>query len=62
MSKNILIEGDPLAPNDSDIIVQEAHLNVDEPVPEGWRVMTGNNRSSLIMRVVYRYEIEGEEL
>jgi len=58
---NKLIEGDPLAPSDLDVIVQSASLNVGLPVPDGWRVMTGNMHTSLIMRIIYRYEEEAEE-
>ena len=57
---NILIEGDPFDPCDFDLIVQDAQLDIHKPVPEGWRVLTGNLKSSLIMRVAYRYEIERE--
>jgi hypothetical protein len=57
---NILLEGDPLNPCDTDLIVQDAQLDIHNPVPEGWRVLTGNLKSSLIMRVAYRYEIERE--
>jgi len=55
---NILIEGDPLAPSDTDIIAQSDRLDVGKPVPDGWRVMTGNETTSLIMRIAYRYEID----
>ena len=57
---NKLIEGDPLDPQSTDIIYQEDTLAVGQPVPEGWRVMTGNNMFSQIVRVAYRYEIEEE--
>ena len=54
---NLLLEGDPLAPSSGDLIVQLADLLVGHPVPEGWRVLSGNNTSSRIARVVMRYEI-----
>lgn len=57
---NTLHDGDPLEPSSMDIIIQEGSLPVGESVPEGWRVMTGNNSTSLVMRIVYRYEIEDE--
>lgn len=56
--ENMLIEGNPLQPADTDIIVQRDRLDVGKPVPSGWRVMTGNHETSLIMRIAYRYEIE----
>lgn len=60
VTDNRLIEGDALNPTDSDIILQTGRLSVGESVPDGWRVMTGNNTDSLVMRAVYRFEIEGE--
>lgn len=53
-----LLQGDPLNPASGDLIAQTARLNVGEPVPEGWRVLTGDEASSLIARVVLRYELE----
>jgi hypothetical protein len=55
---NILISGDPLNPQSTDLIVQKKNLAVDQPVPDGWRVLTGNLRTSLIARVCYRYEAD----
>jgi hypothetical protein len=55
---NHLISGDPLSPVSTDLIAQTANLPVDDPVPEGWRVLTGNERTSLIGRLACRYEIE----
>ncbi len=49
--------GDPLNPDDTDILIQSGWLYVGDPVPAGWRVMTGNDRDSLVMRVAYRYEV-----
>jgi len=60
MPRNTLIEGDPFDPSDTDIIMQVDTLDVGKPVPDGWRVMTGNNMFSEIRRVAYRYEIEDE--
>jgi hypothetical protein len=56
--RNALIDGDPMEPSDFDLITQQGMLNVNEPVPEGWRVLTGNIHHSVVARVVYRYEIE----
>ena len=58
--KTDLVEGDALKPDSNDLLVQRTHLPVGEPVPEGWRVLTGNNEASLIARVAYRFECEGE--
>ena len=55
---NTLLEGDALAPQWTDLIVQRGSLDVGQPVPAGWRVLTGNNDSSLVARVVYRFEVE----
>ncbi len=56
---NILISGDPLDPQGSDLIHQTTSLDVGKPVPEGWRVMTGNNLTSTITRTAYRDELDG---
>lgn len=53
-----LVDGDPLDPTPGDVIVQFATLAVGKPVPEGWRVLSGNIHSSTIARVVQRYELE----
>ena len=52
-----MIEGDPLFPGASDVIVETRSLPVGDPVPDGWRVLSGNNLYSRIARVVLRYEI-----
>jgi hypothetical protein len=54
---NKLVEGDALEPNDLDLIVQQGRLNVGLPVPQGWRVLTGNQFESRVARVAYRFEI-----
>jgi len=59
MTTNILISGDPLNPAGSDLIHQTDYLDVGLPVPEGWRVMTGNMMTSEITRTAYREEIPG---
>lgn len=53
-----LISGDPLEPCSGDMIAETASLAVGKPVPEGWRVLTGNERESVIARVALRYELE----
>lgn len=56
----ILLSGNPFEPCGSDVIVQFDSLAVGSPVPDGWRVLSGNERQSEIARVAYRYEIEEE--
>lgn len=58
--RSTIIDGDALDPSSTDLLAQVATLVVGEPVPEGWRVLTGNERTSQIARVAYRYEIEAE--
>lgn len=55
--RSTVIDGDALNPSDLDLIAQVAQLNVGEPVPEGWRVLTGNVSTSQVARVAYRFEI-----
>ena len=55
-----LHQGSPVDPCSSDIIIQEGRLDVGEEVPTGWQVMDGNPTSSLVMRIVYRYQLEDE--
>lgn len=55
-----LIAGDPLEPSSGDMIAETASLDVGQPVPAGWRVLSGNERQSVIARVVLRYEVESE--
>ena len=58
--QNYLLGGDPLESSHSDLIAQTKTIPVGTPIPDGWRVLTGNNLHSLIARVAYRYEIEDE--
>ena len=55
-----VIEGNALSPGENDIIYLEGRLDVGKPVPEGWRVLTGNNINSLVVWVGYRYELEDQ--
>jgi hypothetical protein len=57
---NYLIAGDPMEPASTDLIAQTKSLAVGRPVPDGWRVLSGNERESTIARVAYRYEVEEE--
>jgi hypothetical protein len=47
-----------LQPAPDDLLVQLDTLAVGQPLPEGWRVLSGNIHNSEITRVVMRYEIE----
>ena len=42
----------------TDLFVQEAIIKTGEKVPEGWRIISGNNNSSLIARVIMFCELE----
>lgn len=53
-----LVSGDPLSPQAGDVIAQIAILNVGARVPNGWRILTGNNNVNKIARLVLRGEIE----
>lgn len=57
---NYLLSGDPLEPSSTDLIAQTKSLAVGLAVPEGWRVLSGNERESTIGRVAFRYEAEEE--
>jgi hypothetical protein len=61
VTANHLINGDPMDPNDFDLIAQEGFLDVNLPIPgkDGWRVMTRSVHHNSVARVAYRYEIEG---
>lgn len=56
--ENILLRGDPLSPSDCDMIAQLDLLPVGDPIPPGWRVLSGNDRYSQIARVALRYEMD----
>lgn len=56
--ENTLLTGNPLEPSFSDLIVQRGRLATGKPVPDGWRVLDGNMRDSLVARVVMRYEVQ----
>jgi hypothetical protein len=58
ITENVLLEGDALNPSSTDLIIQKGRLPVGQPVPNGWRVMTGNATTSLVIRPAYRYELE----
>lgn len=60
MSNFVLLRGCPMDPSPGDTLAQFDSLAVGQPVPDGWRVLSGNLSSSEIARVVYRYEIEEE--
>lgn len=58
IASNRLIEGNPMDPQSTDLILQEGRLPVGERVPPNWRVTTGNMYNSQAFRIAYRYEIE----
>jgi hypothetical protein len=58
---NYLLSGDPLEPSGTDLIAQTKSLAVGARVPDGWRVLSGNERESTIARVAYRFEAESGE-
>jgi hypothetical protein len=60
MASFILLSGNPFEPCSTDTIVQFDSLPVGERIPDGWRVLSGNERESTMARVAYRYEIEEE--
>ena len=55
---SVILEGMALEPNSLDLIALKGRLDVGEPIPNGWRVMTGNSLHSLVVAVAYREEIE----
>lgn len=59
--QNFLLSGDPLEPCGSDLIAQTRSLAVGARVPDGWRVLSGNERESMIGRVCFRFEAESGE-
>jgi len=62
--KYTLVEGDAMVPEAYDLLTCVGRLAVGEPVPEGWRVVSGNNSSSLVVATAYRIEFNatfGEE-
>ena len=58
ITENRLIDGDPLNPESTDLIAQRGTLLVGEPVPDGWRVLSGNSIASEVWRVVFRFEVD----
>ena len=59
-----LIDGNPMEPNSGDLLSQQVNLPTGkrpytgELHNQGWRVLTGNTRTDLWGRLVYRYEVE----
>lgn len=59
ISEFVLIKGNPFEPTSTDEIVQRVTLDIGlTPAGEGWRILTGNERTNLWARIAYRYEIE----
>ena len=62
MTTHILLRGDPMDPQDTDLIAQFKTLPVGEPVPSlHWTVLDGNMHNSEIARFVFRYQLTEEE-
>lgn len=59
--QSYLVQGDPLHPASGDLIAQTTSLAVGAPIPDGWRVLTGNVHHHVIARVAMRYEVERDE-
>ena len=64
ISKNTLVEGDALYPTDTDLIAQQGRLEEGAAVPDGWRVLSVSlgEMGSLVARVVFRYEVEDQDI
>lgn len=60
MTQTVQITGDAIDTCSSDLFAQIDTLAVGLPVPDGWRVLTGNSRWSQIARVAMRFEIMPE--
>lgn len=58
VTQSYLVDGDALVPDSLDLIAQTGYLDVGDPVPAGWRVLTGNANRSLVARIIYRYELD----
>jgi hypothetical protein len=50
------ISGDALDPQCGDVLALQGLLNRGEPVPKGWRVLSGNAHTSTVAAVILRYE------
>jgi len=53
-----LYEGDAMAPCSLDILVAEGRLDVGQPIPPGWRVLSGNPINSSVAIIGYRHEFD----
>lgn len=58
--ENKLVTGDPMLPNENDLIAQIATVKTSTVLPFGWLVLTGNPQTSMIGRIAFRHEIENE--
>lgn len=58
ITETTLIDGDALTQFASDILVQQGIIDVGEAIPTGWTVLTGNDKHSLVTRVIYRGDLE----
>jgi hypothetical protein len=58
METYTLLSGDPMDPQTSDVIAICKTLAVGEPVPDGFRVISGNTHISEIWGIATRFDIE----
>lgn len=59
---NVLVEGDPMNPNEYDLIAQSTSMR-DGKVPpgDGWNILAGGHAYNHWARIVYRHTIDGEK-
>tara|TARA_R100001377_G_scaffold11307_1_gene5661 strand:+ start:5131 stop:5331 length:201 start_codon:yes stop_codon:yes gene_type:complete len=57
---NTQISGDALNPSDDDLIAQVGMLHVDQTVPDGWNVLSGNHHTSSVGRVTQRWQFNDQ--
>jgi hypothetical protein len=58
LKSTIINPADNNDPAANDLFAQTATIKVGDAVPDGWRVLSGNNNTSTIARVAMRHEVE----
>lgn len=58
MKEFTLIRGNAMQPEADDLIMVRDLLPVGKPVPEGFKVLSGNNHNSEIVGLFMRYELK----
>ena len=61
MAEFRLIEGNPLKPEDGDLILVEDYRDAGDPVPAGFNVVNSTNSYNWIMGVFKRSQIDDLE-